>query len=251
MIIELAPVALAVAGVCAAIYTDLRWRIIPNNLNYSLVVFGVIFYLLLGIYYWDLVTALSGALGAAMSFVIGYVLWMTGGWAGGDVKLFTAVGALLYGYKMPGGNPIYPVPITILFNSVIAILPVLLVYVAVRRMQGRSALYERVKITQLKEGMIPAETIYAKDGKIGRWASRFGFKPKWDKSYTNPNRASGLTRYQIGVLRRLVRQKKIENELKIKKGVPFAPALGVGVIMAIFIGDIYWRIILWLFGANP
>jgi len=251
MIFEIIPALIALIGVCVAVYTDLRWRIIPDKINYSLIVFGILYYLFLGLYRWDLIFALYGGLGALLSFIIGYALWLTGGWAGGDVKLFTALGALLYGYKMPGGNPIYPVPITILFNSVIAILPVLLVYVVVRRVQGHSALYESVKITQLKEGMIPAETIYEKDGKIGRWASRFALKPKWDKSYTNPSRASGLTRYQVGVLRRLVRQRKIKNELKIKMGVPFAPALGVGVVIAVFFGDIYWRIILWLFGVYP
>jgi preflagellin peptidase FlaK len=146
------------------------------------------------------------------------------------------------------GNPL-PFPLTILFNSVILLFPVLLVYVLIRRLQGRSALYERVEMDRLREGMIPAETIYEKDGKIYRWGSGFGFKPKWDKRYTNPSRASGLTRYQIGVLRRLARQRKIENFLKIKKGLPFAPAFLVGLATALLFGDIYLRIILWLIGA--
>ena len=246
--LELIPAGVAIAGASIAIYTDMRWRIIPNKLNFPMITFGVIFYILLGVYNWDFITAISGALGAAMCFIIGYAMWLTGGWAGGDVKLFTALGALLYGYTMPVGNPIYPIPLTILFNSIIATIPVLLVYALIRRTQGQSVFYDKVKISELKEGMIPAETIYEKNGKIGRWNSRFSLRKEWDKVYTNPKRAAGLTRYQVGVLKKLALNKKIENNIRIKKGLPFAPALAAGVLIAVFYGDIYWRLVLQLFG---
>lgn len=245
---ELIPAGVAVAGSCIAIYTDIRWRIIPNKLNFPMIVFGVGFYLLLGLNSGDLITATSGALGAAICYVIGYAMWLIGGWAGGDVKLFTALGSLLYGYRMPIGNPIYPIPLTILFNSIIIMIPIFLVYAINLRVQGRRVLHDKVKITELKEGMIPAETIYEKDGKICRWSSRFSLKSKWDKVYTNPRRAAGLTRYQVGALKKLVRAKKIKNHIKINRGLPFAPALGIGVFIAVFYGDIYWRLVLLLFG---
>ncbi len=193
---------------------------------------------------------ISGALGAAIAFIIGYVMWLTGGWAGGDVKLFTALGALMPFYTAPYvQNVPYPFPITILFNSVIAILPILLIYAVICRIRGRGMLYEQVKITELREGMIPAETIYEKDGKVSRWSSKFGLKPHYDRVYTNPRRAAGLTRYQVGALKRLVRERKLKNYIKLKKGIPFAPALGLGVAIAIFYGDLYWRFVLALSGA--
>ena len=207
---------------------------------------------MLGLSRLDLWVAISGALGAAMAFVIGYVMLRTGGWADGDVVLFTALGALLYSYAAPAVPAPYPFPFTILFNSVIAILPILLVYAAICRLRGRSAFYERVKITELKEGMIPAKTIYEKDGKVERWSSIFGIfglKPHYDRLYTNPRRAAGLTRYQVGVLKRFVRERKLKNCIKLKKGVPFAPALGLSVFIAVFYGDLYWRFILALSGA--
>ncbi len=200
--------------------------------------------MLLGIWRWDFWTAISGALGAAIAFVIGYLMWRIGGWAGGDVKLYTALGALLPFYPAPYvENVPYPFPITILFNSVIAILPILLVYAAICRIRGRGMLYEQVKITELKEGMIPAETIYEKDGKVRRGSSKFGLKLNYDRLYTNPRRAAGLTRYQVGALKRLVRERKLKNYIKLKKGIPFAPALGLGVFIAIFYGDLYWGLI--------
>lgn len=110
-------------------------------------------------------------------------------------------------------------------------------------------LYERVKITELREGMIPAETIYEKDGRVSRWSSKFGLKPHYDRLYANPRRAAGFTRYQVGALKRLVRGGKLKNYIKLKKGIPFAPALGLGVAIGIFYGDLYWGFILALTGA--
>lgn len=242
------PTVIAVVGSIIAVYTDLRKRIIPNELNFTMIFFGIIYYILLGIFSLDFFVMISGVLGAAISFAIGYLLWRTGGWAGGDVKLFTALGALLYGYKMPTENPIYPVPLTILFNSILIILPFMLVYFVFLRARGGSAFYATVKITELKEGMIPAELIYEKGGKIYRTSSWFYLKSDWDKTYTNPRRAAGLTRYQVGVLKRLVREGRIKDELRIKKGMPFAPALAAGVFVTVFFGDIYWQFMIRLFG---
>lgn len=242
--------AIALAAVCIANYTDLQKRIIPNQLTFPLIGVGIAFWALLGVWHWDLWMTFSGALGAAIAFMIGYAMWLTGGWAGGDVKLFTALGALLPFYTAPHvQNVPYPFPITILFNSVIAILPILLIYAVICRARGRGTLYEQVKITELREGMIPAETIYEKNGKVGRWSSRFGLKPRYDRLYANPSRAAGLTRYQVGALKRFVRERKLKNSIRIKRGIPFAPALGLGVFIAVFYGDLYWRFILALTGA--
>ena len=251
---ELILAAIALGAACIAIYTDLRERIIPNRLTFPLIAVGILFYFLLGSYRGDLWTVASGAMGAAISFGIGYAMWLTGGWAGGDVKLFTALGALLPRFSSPYAPAPYSIdypffPLTILINSVIAIIPILLVYAVICRLRGHGALYERVKIMELKEGMIPAETIYEKDGKIERWVSRFRRKPQWDRTYTNPSRAAGLTRYQVGALKRLVHKRKLKNEIKIKKGIPFAPALGAGVFIAVLYGDLYWRLMLALQGV--
>ena len=255
-IIQLIPVGLALAAACVANYTDLKKRIIPNKLTFPLIPIGVAFYVCWGAYQRDLMLAVSGMVGAAFAFAIGYAMWLSGGWAGGDVKLFTAFGALVPifspAYSRAPYSSNYPFfPITVLFNSVIVILPILLVYTIICRARGRGAFYEQVKITQLKEGMIPAEVIYEKNGKIGRWSSRLGLgKPGRDRVYSNPSRAAGLTRYQVGALKKLVRAGKLSNSIKIKKGMPFAPALGAGLLIAVVYGDIYWRIVVWLTGAS-
>jgi len=235
------PAVIALGAACIAIYTDMKERIIPNKLTYPLIGAGIVYYLLLGAWRWDFWVAVSGALGAALSFGIAYVLWLTGGWAGGDVKFFTALGALLPVYQTPFvGSAPYPFPITILFNSVLAMLPILAVYGVFRKSRGLSVFYDEMKITELKEGVIPAELIYEKGGKILRGSSRLGLKPSSDKIYADPSRAAGLTRHQVGALKRLVKRRKLENRIKLKRGMPFAPALGAGTFIGVVYGDIYW-----------
>ncbi|PIU12635.1 MAG: hypothetical protein COT21_03225, partial [Hadesarchaea archaeon CG08_land_8_20_14_0_20_51_8] len=109
----------------------------------------------------------------------------------------------------------------------------------------------QVKISKLKEGMIPAEVIYAKNRKIGRWSSFLGLgTPSWDRAYTNPNRAAGLTRYQVGELKRLMKRGKLKGSIKIKKGMPYAPALCIGLFIAVLYGDLYWRLITLISGVS-
>ncbi len=234
----------ALAGSAIAVYTDLRWRIIPNWLTYSLIGCGILVHLVWGGLNGDWWNAVSGALGAGFAFLLGYALWLTGGWAGGDVKLFTAYGALLPFYQPPGTYQLlYPFFITVLFNSLILAVPVIAVYALVRKILGKSVFYDIVRITELEEGMIPAELIYEKNGKIRRTRSWLGIKPRGVKIYADPNRAAGLSRTQVRVLKRLVRQRKLQNRLKLKRGMPFAPLLALGLLVGVFYGDLYWTIV--------
>lgn len=261
MLFELIPVALAIGAVLVALYTDLKERIIPNRLTYPLIVAGIAFHLGLGVYSGNFFRALYGIFGASLAFVIGYVMYLTGGWAGGDVKLFTGLGALLPAFEAPFSLP-YPTtyapyainlplfPLTLLINSVIAMVPFMLVYVVISRMMGRGAFYDTSKISELEEGTIPAEIIYEKDGEVSRYRSgRFGFlsrnigTPDWDERYTNPDRAAGITEENLQKLKSLVREGRIEDEIKVKRGMPFAPALAAGVFIGIFYGSLYWTLI--------
>jgi preflagellin peptidase FlaK len=374
--IEFLPVVLALISVFVANYTDLKERIIPNELTFSLIAFGVIFYLLFGLYVADFWTFVSGVIGAALAFAIGYGLWLIGAWAGGDVKMFTAFGALLPGIGRsfePSHTAPYPLLITILFNSIIAIAPVLFAYIAIscarkpdiarkivaplrgsaRRyleaplvlvgssalgleiattlglvwplrlllvavilfviylipfrvrlpisavltlfglylnplavveafaiilllipglrllisavnVANREVLQEKVRISELEEGMIPAETIYESGGRVGRYrppgygklfklASKDPSKlirPKWDRVLADPRVAAGVTRSQVRALKQLVKRGKLKDSIRIKKGMPFAPAFGLGVFISVFFGDIYWVIVVAISGVS-
>ncbi|MBC7219135.1 MAG: prepilin peptidase [Hadesarchaea archaeon] len=233
------PAVLALAAVLIATYTDLRERIIPNWLTVSFTAAGIAFHGFLGAFQGDLFVAVSGALGASISFAIGYVLWRAGGWAGGDVKLFTALGSLLFNYKMPAGNPIYPVPLTILFNGIVAAAPFLFIYVLILRSRRQGVLFARVRVGDLKEGMIPAEAVFERNGTVYR-SSVLPNTGHRIKIYANPKRMEGLTVYQIRALKRLFRERKIDGTIRIKRCLPFAPVLAAGTLITVLYGDLYW-----------
>lgn len=260
--LEFLPAGLAALTAGVAVYTDVfRGRIIPDALTLPMVLAGVSFHLARGIWEGDLYLALSGALGAAVAFCLSYLLWYLGGWAGGDVKLLTAFGALLPSYSsLPSSLPLSPhatppyssdlplLPFTILFNTVLLTLPLLALYALYCLLRGKSPFYERVRITELQEGMIPAEYIYERGGRILREEALLGIRPPppAERFFTNPRRASGLTRQQIARLRRLVEEGRLKNRMKVKKGMPFAPSLAAGLLSSLLCGDLYWALIRWL-----
>lgn len=242
------PAGVAVLIGVASTYTDIRSRIIPNRLTYPAAAFGILFHVFLGVYNSDLLLCLRGIVGFGIGFLIGYILWITGGWAGGDVKLLSAFGALLPSFSPPFAPAPYSAEfplfvVTILFNTALVTLPVILVYTLFCWSRGESALYRRLRITDLREGMIPAEWIVESDGKLIRKGSILSLGVPRGKRYTNPNRASGLTRAQIARLKKLVAEKRIEDDIKIKRAVPFGPFLTAGLIVSVFYGDLYWKLL--------
>jgi len=50
--------------------------------------------------------------------------------------------------------------------------------------------------------------------------------------------AAGITNEDIELLKNLLKENKIQDRFRIKKGVPFAPSIFIGLIISIFIGDI-------------
>ncbi|HML04870.1 MAG TPA: A24 family peptidase C-terminal domain-containing protein [Methanobacterium sp.] len=373
MIIEI-PLLCTIIALLACLYasyTDLKLGIIPNKLTFPLIGLGIVlnvFYAFLIGNIWLMVYALIFTAG---TFVLGYILWRLGAWAGGDVKLFTALAALLpfypqiVNYNLLGIqfpiNATYPFPLTLIINSILAILPFLLIFIfyivlkkkpylmdeliaplknykknivltlvitsagaltlvitpylpyqlilisliliylltfVISKMPNRVkavvvsvlivfALYKSVYLTiigvivlflalnvieliksllttvnkkalqddyeinDLKEGMIPAYNMYKKDDEI--YFDKKGFFDKIKESIKEgnvlklsepkgelliSNMAAGLSKEDIEVLKKLLNEDKISNKLKIKKGVPFAPSIFIGLLISLFIGDL-------------
>ncbi len=92
-------VSLAILVMLIASYTDLRWREVPDWLNFAFIaaVLGIrmIFSVEQG---WSLF--LDGVLGGAIAFLIAAAFYYTDQWGGGDSKLLIGIGAL-YGFSWP------------------------------------------------------------------------------------------------------------------------------------------------------
>lgn len=124
-----------------ATYTDVKSQTIPNKLTFSLFLIGIV----LGTFYFYKVGSLNifYYCSILLVYLFSYVLWYFGVWAGGDVKLFTAISTILIpeflvvipNYKifnivMPLNLLSFKIPTFLLiFNSVLSIVPIIIVMV--------------------------------------------------------------------------------------------------------------------------
>ncbi len=380
--IPLIATIIAVIACLYASYSDLKRGIIPNKLTFPLIGLGLILDVVYAVLIGNLLLIISAAIITAVIFALGYLFWKMGAWAGGDVKLFTALAALLaiypplinyniLNYQMPiYAN--YPFPFTLIINSILSMLPFLLIYVIyiaakskpyllrelitpiknyrknfvltlvvtsagtitlniipylpikniiisliliflismiitklpnrikavlvaiimlfalyqnlqvtitgiiilfiiitiieiIRKLLtkvSKEALQDDYKIKQLKIGMIPAHNLYQKDEEVYYDDKSFYQKIReavktGDISRINAPRgkllvstlAAGLKDEDIELLKKLSREDKISDTLKIKKGVPFAPSIFIGLLISLLIGDlaiIFLNVLNWL-----
>lgn len=90
-------IALLVAffGLIAGSLTDLDRREVPDWINYGLMFCGFGIALILSIVKNDFMFLAYSALGFAIFFIIGLVMYYTGQWGGGDSKMLMGLGALI------------------------------------------------------------------------------------------------------------------------------------------------------------
>ena len=379
--IPLISATIAISACLYASYSDLKHGIIPNKLTFPLIGIGIIlngFYALQTGNLWIIIGCL---LITGVIFVLGYLFWKLGAWAGGDVKLFTALAALLPFYPALITYQIfqvtfpvesnYPFPLTLIINSILSMLPFLLIYVfyvaiktkphlvgellspvkdyrknlvltlvitsavtltyfitkqlnyqviivslimiylfslliskfpnrvkavvvsvvtafalfysfqvtissiiilfisivfieMVRKLLttvSKEALQNDYPVSDLKEGMIPAYKLYQTDHEI--FVDDESFFQKIKKAIktadisliTAPkgklvvgSLAAGLTKEDIELLKNLAKEAKISNEFRVKKGVPFAPSILIGLIISLFVGDLAFILLKIIYG---
>jgi Flp pilus assembly protein protease CpaA len=78
-----------------ASWEDLRIREVPFLLSHSLIILGVAFSALAAAQTNALTPLFHGVLGGAVAYGLGYLLYVTGQWGGGDVQLLTGVGTFI------------------------------------------------------------------------------------------------------------------------------------------------------------
>ncbi len=379
--IPLISAMIAVIACIYASYSDLKSGIIPNKLTLPLIGVGIALNAFYAFLINDVMYIVIAIIFTALIYVISYILWRFGAWAGGDAKLFTALAALLpfqpfiVNYTLFNMNfPVtsaYGFPITLIFNSIISLLPFLLIYVlfiilsskkylideliepikdykknfvltlsitgaatlailiapflpykliifviimiflfsfiisrlpkAVKAVVitvltiyalytgfqltlvsiatlfvtmtiikliikimtsiTKKALQDNYKVEDLKEGMITSYKMYESDDKIifdnkgimekiresAKKGDLYGLMKPEGKLLIG-TMAAGLSEDDINLLKKLVAENKIENNIKIKRGIQFAPAILIGLLLSLFIGDlvlilqkaIYW-----------
>ncbi len=151
---------IAIVACVYASYSDLKEGIIPNKLTFPLIGIGIILnsvyaFIINDIWHLVMCLVITGVI-----FGLGYVFWKMGAWAGGDVKLFTALAALLpfspllVSYNIFSMDfPVeasYPFPLTLIINSILSVFPFIMIYLVYIVMKKKKHLRGEL-LTPLKE----------------------------------------------------------------------------------------------------
>lgn len=143
-----------------ATFTDLKERIVSDKLTYSLIGGGFLLQFIIGILNNSLTDFFTATLAMIATFIAAYGLWRIGVWAGGDVKLFTALAILnpvnygairdLIGLKDPVfasiSLPFFP--LTLFIFSVFSVIPLAIFITAkeiMKQKKIRKKLAEKTK----------------------------------------------------------------------------------------------------------
>ena len=124
-----------VIGFLIASFFDLRIREIPPLLSYSLIFIGLGGHAVFSALTWNMLFIIQSLVLCALCFMFAFSLYKLGVWAGGDVKLFTALGALL-----PAFGSLQLFPFFALAAALLAFFPFAIAY----------ALYHFVKQKKLR-----------------------------------------------------------------------------------------------------
>ena len=209
-----------------------------------------------------------------VTYIVALLFWKLKIWGGGDVKLFTAIATVIpFGLNIDFLNicpqlSIYPFSFTVIINSILAAFPFLFIftcYLVVKNTVVNSNkdmlfsffnitsislflklnLNKLIQIKDLKEGMI-INDYYFNNVKIVSLINDIESNLKVYKTDNNPNfdyyfksqSAGGITAQDMYLLKIMNAQNIISNNISIKIGFPFAPAIFTGFLIAVIYGDL-------------
>ena len=257
-----------------AAISDVKMHHVPNRLINLMVVFGLSSNLFLSIISVNLKYILASIISLSITLIITYLLWELKIWGGGDVKLFTGIASVIpIGINIDFLNifpqlSVYPFAFSVMLNSIIVSFPFLLIVMAnliiknkyfeknihlfvnmfninILKLIIKSTLNKHVKIKDLKEGHIVNE-YYFNDENVFRILNENNgnlkvYKTIHDneyKYYFKSISAGGITKNDMYQLKIMNAQGILTNNISIKLSYPFVPFIFIGLLIAIFYGDI-------------
>ena len=260
-------------SIIAAFY-DIKKNIVPDKLNYSLMIFGLLSNGILSLISTNIKFILASFISMVVTYTITYLLWKLNMWGGGDVKLFTAIATVIplalninFLNIFPQMS-IYPFAFSVVINSILVSFPFLMIFLCHLIIKDEnfttnidflinifnltslkyiinSTLNKRILIKDLEEGNIInnyyfnneyiVDLICDVDGNLKVYSNNEndGFK-----YYFKSISAGGITKKNMNLLKSMNAQNIISDEISIKISFPFTPAILVGLIIAVFYGDI-------------
>lgn len=255
-------------------FFDVKKGFLPNKLNYILVAFGFVSNLLLTVMTGNIKFIFFSIISYSITYFITLLLWELNVWGGGDVKLFSSIAAVIpFGVNSSFFNispllSFYPFSFTVMVNSILVSFPFLLgllIYLIMKndvfddnievfkgfltykslKILIDSSFNRHINIAELKEGMMINN--YYFDNEYVKYLIEsnndtnlkvFNSDKDDSKYYFKTITAGGITKKDMYLLKIMNAQQIISNQISIKLGFPFVPAILMGLIVAIFYGDL-------------
>lgn len=138
-------------------YTDIRYLIIPNRITFSMILLGLVMSTAYFVYIQEYIELLFYYLTVILVYIINYFLWRLGVWAGGDVKLFTAISCLfvddylsvipsLCNLSFPLFRGEFFIPsFELMANSIFSIVPIIVLIVLYEIIKNKRYLIDKVR----------------------------------------------------------------------------------------------------------
>lgn len=259
---------------CLAAIFDVKTGIISNKLNFSLLIFGLISNLFLSVLSTNIKYILCSIISMFVTYIVTLLFWKLKIWGGGDVKLLTAIATVIpFGININFLNiypqlSLYPFSFTVIINSILVAFPFLLIFTGYLVLKNtifnsnkdmlfsflninsislflKLNLNKLILVKDLKEGMI-VNDYYFNNEKIAILINDINGNLKVYKTKDNPDfdyyfksqSAGGITLQDMYLLKIMNAQKIISNNISIKIGFPFAPAILAGFLISVIYGDL-------------
>ena len=259
---------------CLAAIFDVKTGIISNKLNFSLLIFGLISNLFLSVLSTNIKYILCSIISMFVTYMVTLLFWKLKIWGGGDVKLLTAIATVIpFGININFLNiypqlSVYPFSFTVIINSILVAFPFLLTFTGYLVLKNtifnsnkdmlfsflninsislflKLNLNKLILVKDLKEGMI-VNDYYFNNEKIAILINDINGNLKVYKTKDNPDfdyyfksqSAGGITLQDMYLLKIMNAQKIISNNISIKIGFPFAPAILAGFLISVIYGDL-------------
>ncbi len=259
---------------CLAAIFDVKTGIISNKLNFSLLIFGLISNLFLSVLSTNIKYILCSIISMFVIYIVTLLFWKLKIWGGGDVKLLTAIATVIpFGINVNFLNiypqlSVYPFSFTVIINSILVAFPFLLIFTGYLVLKNtifnsnkdmlfsflninsislflKLNLNKLILVKDLKEGMI-VNDYYFNNEKIAILINDINGNLKVYKTKDNPDfdyyfksqSAGGITLQDMYLLKIMNAQKIISNNISIKIGFPFAPAILAGFLISVIYGDL-------------
>jgi len=272
---EYIPLAVALLGSSIAAAWDLKTTEIPDVIPHVMIAFAIIFYAAQSYLTWSYWPLLNSSIAGLGLLGLGFVMYFTGQWGGGDAKILAAVGFLIPTYSTP---TMMPFAISYLMNVFIVGAGYMIVYALAIATMNKKVLwkfFDSIKASKnvfllgsvalfaallagnyyimrflglafsieaaFSNSLFPlaATIVLFVMWKFAKSVEDFGFKKKIRASQLKVGDVLFDSKIWDGITEKQLKKIRAsgKKDIWIKEGVRFAPAFPLALLFTLYLGD--------------